>query len=118
MKIICSIFTMLFFVSLFASQPPNTRRQCRTYVDPVLHMQFPTEIGDLRMSARTTYRTGDYDYGIRYNSEESNDLGSGGCHLDMYIYTHDDKPMPDGVNDKVVEQLKGASDVIKQMGKE
>ena len=101
----------------FASQPPNTTRRCRTYVDPVLHVQFPTAIGNLRMATRTTYQTGDYDYGIRYNSDESADLEFGGRHLDLYVYTRDGKLMPDGMNEKVVEQLKEAEEEIELAAK-
>ena len=87
-------------------------------VDPVLHVQFPPTIGDLHMATRTTYRDGDYDYGIRYNSEESKDLESGGRHLDVFVYTRDDEPMPDGMNAKVDAQLKETHDGIKQLGKQ
>ena len=109
---------MLVGAVAFASQPPNTTRRCRTHVDPVLHVQFPTVIGDLCMATRTTYRDGDYDYSIRYNSDESTDLQTGGRHLDLYVYTRDDKPMPDGMNEKVVEQLKEASEMLELASKQ
>ena len=118
MKIVCSIFASLILASLFASQPPNTTRRCKTYVDPVLHVQFPASIGDMRMAHRQTYADGDYDYSIRYNSEENKDLESGGRHLDVFVYTRDDEPMSDGMNDKVNAQLKEANDGIKQMGEQ
>lgn len=118
MKILASIFAFLLALTLFGSQPPNTTRRCRTYIDPVLHVQFPSAIGDLRMANRSTYRDGDYDYSIRYNSEESKDLVSGGRHLDVFVYTRDDEPMPDGMNEKVDAQLKETHDGIKQMGEQ
>jgi hypothetical protein len=107
-----AIVALFFATTLFAVQPPNTTVRCQTHIDPVLHVKFPTVIGDMRMATRTTYRDGDYDYSIRYNSDESADLQSGGRHLDLYVYTRDDMPMPDGVNDKVNEQLNGAEEVL------
>lgn len=116
MKLLTSIFAFLLALTLLGSQPPNTMRRCRTYVDPVLHVQFPSTIDDLHMATRTTYRDGDYDYGIRYNSEESKELVSGGRHLDVFVYTRDDEPMSDGMNEKVDAQLKETHEDIKRLG--
>lgn len=118
MKVFSSIFAFLITFTLLGSQPPNTMRRCRTYVDPVLHVQFPSTIDDLHMATRTTYRDGDYDYGIRYNSEESKELVSVGRHLDVFVYTRDDEPMPDGMNEKVDAQLKETHEEIKQLGEQ
>lgn len=104
--------SLLLCVSLFAGQPPNTTWWCQTHVDPVLHARFPSEIGDLRMRTRTTYRSGDDDYSIRYDSEESR------AHLDVYVYTRDGKPMPDGLNEKVDAELRMVYDAIEQLAED
>ena len=94
-------------------QPPNTRRECRTWSDPVLRVTFPERLGDLAMSSRTTFQSGDFDYSLRYDSDESRARGSGGKHVDLYIFTRDGKPMKDGVNDKVTEQAREAKAGVK-----
>ena len=94
-------------------QPPNTRRECRTWFDPVLRVTFPVRVGDFALSSRTTYQSGDFDYSLRYDSDESRAVQSGGGHFDLYIFTRDNKPMRDGVNVKVQEQLRGAKAGVK-----
>ena len=94
-------------------QPPNTRRECRTWSDPVLRVTFPEWVGDFALSSRTTFQSGDLDYSLRYDSDESRTVQSGGGHFDLYIFTRDNKPMRDGVNDKVLEQLREAKAGVK-----
>ena len=96
-----------------AAQQGVTRKQCRTWTDPVLRVTFPEQLAGLKMSARSTYGSGDWDYSLRYNSKESEGVASGERHLDVYIYTRDGKPMPDGVNAKVEEQIDAAARVIR-----
>ncbi len=99
--------------SACAAQQGVTRKQCRTWTDPVLRVTFPEQLAGLKMSARSTYGSGDWDYSLRYNSKESEGVASGERHLDVYIYTRDGKPMPDGVNAKVEEQIDAAARVIR-----
>ena len=94
-------------------QPPNTSRACRTWSDPVLRVTFPERLGDLSMSSRTTFQSGDLDYSLRYDSDESRARGSGGKHVDLYIFTRDGEPMKDGVNAKVTEQAREAKAGVK-----
>lgn len=107
-------------VSLLAGQPPNMTWWCRTHVDPVLHVRFPSEIGDLRMRARTTYDSGDDEYDILYDSfgEDAHALGSGDRYLEVNVCTHDGKPIPDGLNGKVNDKFWEMYDAVEQWAKD
>lgn len=109
---------MVALVSVCASsyQAPDTTRPCTVHVDPVLRVQFPSRIADLHMVTRTTYRTGDDDYSLRYNSDASDDLRSGGRHLDLYVFTRDGRPIPDGAGDQVRGELEAARAAIGSLG--
>ena len=96
----------------FCGQAANTTQNCTTWVDPVLHVEFPQRLADLQLRTRRVYNQGDDDYSLRYDSDESADLEHGGRHLDLYVFTYDRKPMPDGVNERVLEHLKGAAAAI------
>ena len=96
----------------YCGQGANTTLHCTTWTDPVLHVAFPRRLAGLQMRTRSVYDRGDDDYSLRYDSDESAGLESGGGHLDLYIFTFDRKPMPDGVNEKVLEHLKGVAAAI------
>jgi hypothetical protein len=86
---------------------------------------FPERIGGMTMASRTTYDAGNPNYSLRYNSDESGAVEIGGQHLDLYIYTRDDDPIPDGINEKTqaqideviatLHELKHRKDIIEKM---
>ncbi len=102
----CAFAAVLTVAAVWA-QPPNTMRRCRTWVDPVLHVRFPGHIGDMALHSRTTYAAGDNDYSLRYDSDESGPVEAGGRHLDLYAYTHDGNPIPDGIGERAQGEIDG-----------
>ena len=112
-KIVLAMMAGLGMASVgVCGQAANTTQHCTTWIDPILHVEFPERLGDLHLSSRRVYDRGDDDYSLRYDSRESARLASGEGHLDLYIFSYDCKPMPDGVNERVLEHLKGVADAI------
>ena len=112
-KIVLTVIAVLDMALFgYCGQGANTTLRCTTWTDPVLHVEFPQRLAGLQMRTRSVYNQGDDDYSLRYDSDESAGLESGGGHLDLYIFTYDHKPMPDGVNERVLEHLKGAAAAI------
>jgi len=94
-------------------QPANTTCPCRTWVDSALHAEFPERLGSMTMSARTTYKGGDDDYSLRYDSKAGGGMMPDDRQLDLYVYTRDRQPMEDGTNEKVLDELDKTSRTVK-----
>ena len=101
----------LFLLCALVLAPEADGRE--TWVDPVLRVEFPRQLGGLQLSCRRTYTSGDDDYSLRYDSAESQVRKTGGQHLDLYVYTRGET-LPDGVGDQVVEEIRTTSSEIEQ----
>ena len=97
------------------AQPANTTKPCKTWVDPVLRVEFPGEIAGLTMSSRTVYGSGDNNYSLRYDSEESARGESIGRCCDLYIYTRDGRPIPDGASEADARQIEEADRMVSKV---
>ena len=97
-----------------AAPGADCRQPCDAWVDPVLRVEFPKQLGGLQLSCRRTYTSGDDDYSLRYDSAESRVRKAGGQHLDLYVYTRGET-LPDGTGDKVVEEIRTASAEIERV---
>ena len=113
-KIVMIAVAAVMAEGTFATQPANTARPCRTWVDPVLRVQFPERLGGLQMTSRHVYNSGDDDYSLRYDSDESRRVAQGGWHLDIYIYTRA-ATIPDGAGDEVMEEMSKSSSAVTLM---
>ena len=100
--------------TVLAAPGTDCRQPCETWVDPVLRVEFPGQLGGLRLSCRRTYASGDDDYSLRYDSAESQARKVGGRHLDLYVYTRGEA-VPDGAGDKVVEEIRTATSEIERI---
>lgn len=100
--------------TVLAAPEKDCRQPCETWIDPVLRVEFPGQLGGLRLSCRRTYTSGDDDYSLRYDSAESQVRKSGGQHLDLYVYTRGET-LPDGAGDQVMEEIRHASSEIEQI---
>ncbi len=100
--------------TILAAPEKDCRQPCETWVDSVLRVEFPGQLGGLRLSCRRTYTSGDDDYSLRYDSAESQVRKTGGQHLDLYVYTRGET-LPDGAGDQVMEEIRHASSEIEQI---
>lgn len=87
-------------------------RPCKTWVDPVLRVEFPGQLADLQLTWRRLFKSGGNRYSLRYDSAESAKAKIGGRHLDLFIYAREGKPISDGTDERVAEELDGADEQL------
>ncbi|MBR5549705.1 MAG: hypothetical protein IKU71_08235 [Kiritimatiellae bacterium] len=91
----------------------NAWRDCRSWVDPALRVEFPERLGGLQMTSRTTYN-GDDDYSLRYELQDGRNPASGGRRLDLFVYTRAERPTADGAGDEVAKEIEDVDAIIRQ----